>query len=83
MIMNLRTLAMLDSGPSQVSITASKGGQATEAHDMTESRLKSNVHAPTFKPKIKRKVGYSETEEDIVLARCQINNMAMNDRKGN
>jgi len=39
MIMNLRTLAMLDSGPSQVSITASKGGQATEAYATTESSL--------------------------------------------
>jgi len=46
-------------------------------------RLKYNVRAPTFKPKIKRKVGYSETEEEIVLARCRINNMAMNDREGN
>jgi len=46
-------------------------------------RLKSNVRAPIFKPKIKRKVGYSETEEEIVSARRQINNMAMNDREGN
>ena len=87
MIINLRSLAMLDSGPSSVSLLLSnqKLPLVNTLHMQKAESLRSKyrTRTPIFRAPIKRKVGYTNSDDEIAVTRSKVNNMAMNDRVNN
>jgi hypothetical protein len=79
MILNLRILAMLDSGPSVVSheFNTQEERKLKRMQKAASLCLKTITRAPAFKA---HKVGYQEEDEEVSETRRMINNMAMNDR---
>jgi hypothetical protein len=84
MIINMRALAMLDNGPSIVSILhhcrcwRHLTSYATESWPLS---IQGCHHPSAIKAPLKRKVGYAELDDQVVEAKRKMNNMAMNERE--
>jgi hypothetical protein len=83
MVINLRALAMLDSGPSMVSRAFKQRKYRINPQINPQKadcqRSKAFItQAPSIKASIKRKVGYTDFDDEVTDTRHKISNMGMN-----